>query len=83
VSRRSPKPPPDGTIGQMPVVVGCIGKKHASEALHWAAEEALYRAAALGSSGRGAPSNDDRSSTAFAVIDGALLSSRSRLRGVA
>jgi len=55
VSRRSPKPPPDGTIGQMPVVVGSIGKKHASEALHWAAEEALYRAAALGSSGRGRP----------------------------
>jgi nucleotide-binding universal stress UspA family protein len=31
----------------MPVVVGYNGKKHASEALHWAAEEALHRAAAL------------------------------------
>jgi nucleotide-binding universal stress UspA family protein len=31
----------------MPVVVGYNGKKHASEALDWAAEEALHRAAAL------------------------------------
>jgi hypothetical protein len=38
----------------MPVVVGSIGKKHASEALHWAAEEALYRAAALCKLGRSA-----------------------------
>jgi nucleotide-binding universal stress UspA family protein len=45
--KRSPTPPPDGTMGQMPVVVGYNGKKHASEALHWAAEEALDRAAAL------------------------------------
>ena len=31
----------------MPVVVGYNGKTHASEALDWAAEEALHRAAAL------------------------------------
>jgi nucleotide-binding universal stress UspA family protein len=31
----------------MPVVVGYNGKQHASEALDWAAEEALHRAAAL------------------------------------
>ena len=31
----------------MPVLVGYNGKKHSSEALHWAAEEALHRAAAL------------------------------------
>ncbi len=31
----------------MPVLVGYNGKKHANEALHWAAEEALHRAAAL------------------------------------
>ena len=31
----------------MPVVVGYNGKKHASEALDWAAEEALHSAAAL------------------------------------
>jgi hypothetical protein len=34
-------------MGQMPVVVGYNGKKHASEALDWEAEEALHRAAAL------------------------------------
>lgn len=34
-------------MGPMPVVVGYNGKKHASEALDWAAEEALNRAAAL------------------------------------
>jgi hypothetical protein len=39
--------PPDGTISQMPVVVGYNGKKHASEALHWAADEALHRTAGL------------------------------------
>jgi nucleotide-binding universal stress UspA family protein len=31
----------------MPVVVGYNGKKHASEALHWAADEALHRTAGL------------------------------------
>src|SRR5688500_5375548 len=31
----------------MPVVVGYNSKKHSKEALHWAAEEALHRAAAL------------------------------------
>ena len=31
----------------MPVLVGYNGKNHSSEALHWAAEEALNRAAAL------------------------------------
>jgi hypothetical protein len=34
-------------MGQMPVVVGYNGKKHASEALEWEAEEALHRAVAL------------------------------------
>ena len=34
-------------MSQMPVVVGYNGKKHANEALDWAAEEALHRAAAL------------------------------------
>jgi hypothetical protein len=34
-------------MAQMPVVVGYNGKKHASEALDWEAEEALHRAAAL------------------------------------
>jgi nucleotide-binding universal stress UspA family protein len=34
-------------MSQMLVVVGYNGKKHASEALHWAAEEALQRTAAL------------------------------------
>jgi nucleotide-binding universal stress UspA family protein len=42
-----PTLPSDGTMSQMPVVVGYNGKKHASEALDWAAEEALHRAAAL------------------------------------
>ncbi len=32
---------------KMPVLVGYNGKKHSSEALHWAAEEALHRASAL------------------------------------
>jgi hypothetical protein len=31
----------------MPVVVGYNGKKHASEALDWAVEEALHRTAPL------------------------------------
>ena len=31
---------------EMPVLVGYNGKNHSSEALHWAAEEALNRAAA-------------------------------------
>jgi hypothetical protein len=47
VPRRLRTQPPDDTMGQMPVVVGYNGKKDASEALDWAAEEALHRAAAL------------------------------------
>jgi|SRR5687768_532909 len=39
--------PSAGTMCQMPVVVGYNGKKHASEALDWAADEALHSAAAL------------------------------------
>ena len=35
---KGPKPAiANGTIGQMPVLVGYNGKKHSNEALHWAA----------------------------------------------